>query len=77
MAQGTKICKVCGAEYPYCRTERPIDRFYWQDVACCPEHGAIYFEIGARARGESWPPCSEQKEEAQNASAEKPKKRKR
>lgn len=52
MATGTRICKVCGEEYPYCRTERRADIFRWQDVACCSEHGAIYFERVAIARGE-------------------------
>ena len=43
MAGGTRICKVCGKEYPYCKTFRPTDSFRWQDVACCAEHGAEYF----------------------------------
>ena len=52
MAQGTRICKVCGKEYPYCKTERRVNLFRWQDVGCCPEHAAIYFEEVAIARGE-------------------------
>lgn len=43
MAKATKICKVCGKEYPYCKTFRDDDMFRWQDVACCPEHGSEYF----------------------------------
>ena len=39
----TKICKICGKEYPYCKTFRPVDVFRWQDVACCEEHGSEYF----------------------------------
>ena len=44
MAKGTKICKVCGKEYEYCKTNRPVDLFRWSDVACSPEHAAIYFK---------------------------------
>lgn len=42
MAKGKRICKVCGKEYEYCKTERP-GIYRWQDVACCPEHAAQYF----------------------------------
>lgn len=49
---GTKRCKVCGRKYEYCRTNRPTDIFRWQDVACSPEHGAIYFAQVAEARRE-------------------------
>ncbi len=45
MATATKVCKVCGREYPYCKTERKVAGvFRWQDVACCAEHGNIYLE---------------------------------
>lgn len=50
MAKGYKVCKVCGKTYEYCTTERRIDMFRWQDIACCPEHGAIYFEKVMAAR---------------------------
>lgn len=43
MATGTRICRVCGMEYKYCKTNRREGIFRWQDVACSPEHGAIYF----------------------------------
>lgn len=43
MANGTKICKICGKEYPYCKSALKEDPFRWQDVACCPEHGSQYF----------------------------------
>lgn len=43
MATATKICRVCGKEYKYCKTNRRNGVFRWQDVACSPEHGAIYF----------------------------------
>lgn len=44
MGTRTKICKVCGAEYEACRTPNPQQIFRWRDVACCPEHGAIYLK---------------------------------
>lgn len=44
MAKAIKICKVCGKEYEACHTFRLDGNiFRWQDVACCPEHGAEYF----------------------------------
>ena len=53
MSTATKICKVCGKEYPYCRTERKVAGvFRWQDVACCVEHGSIYRERVLASRGE-------------------------
>jgi len=43
MATATKKCRVCGSEYEACHTLRRVEGiFRWQDVACCPEHGAIY-----------------------------------
>lgn len=39
----TRICKICGKEYPFCYTNRRDNAFRWQDVACCPEHGTEYF----------------------------------
>lgn len=50
MATATKICKVCGAEYPYCKTEFKPGVFRYQDVACCPEHGSIYLAKVLEAR---------------------------
>ena len=51
MATAMKKCKVCGTEYEYCRSVRRIaDVFRWQDVACSPEHGSIYFARVAAAR---------------------------
>ena len=47
----TKICKICGNEYEYCKTKVNTG-FRWLDVACCPEHGAEYFKQIAIARGE-------------------------
>lgn len=43
MATGIRVCRVCGKEYKYCKTNRREGIFRWQDVACSPEHGAIYF----------------------------------
>ena len=46
-----KICKLCGKEYEACFTPRvPGDGDRWQDVACCPEHGAEYIATVIAAR---------------------------
>lgn len=42
MPSGTRKCKICGCEYPYCKTITH-NRFRYQDVACSPEHAAEYF----------------------------------
>lgn len=42
MPTGTRKCKICGCEYPYCKTITK-NRFRYQDVACSPEHAAEYF----------------------------------
>lgn len=55
MAKGFKECKICGKMYEYCTTERRDTIFRWQDVACCPEHGAMYFARVADSRGEKLP----------------------
>ena len=52
MATGFRTCKICGKQYEYCMTNR-IDMFRWQDVACSPEHGALYFQQIADSRGEN------------------------
>lgn len=52
MEKGTKICKVCGKVYPYCKNWNSNDIFRWQDVACCEEHGKQYFAEVLAARGE-------------------------
>lgn len=52
MPKGTRICRICGKEYEYCRTALPKgNRFRWQDVACCAEHGAAYFAKIMESRG--------------------------
>lgn len=43
MPKGTRKCKICGCEYPYCKTVTQ-DRFRYQDVACSPEHATEYFK---------------------------------
>lgn len=44
MANGTKICRVCGKEYQACTTNRLTPGvFRWKDVACTPECGQEYF----------------------------------
>lgn len=50
MATGYKTCKICGKKYEYCMTNRRDTIFRWQDVACSPEHGAIYFQQIAESR---------------------------
>ncbi len=53
MARGTRICKICGKEYEYCTTHNINKNFRWQDVACCPEHGAEYFKMIEESRAAS------------------------
>ena len=50
MIKGTRICKICGKEYPYSKTERAAGIFRYQDVACCVEHGTQYFAEVEAAR---------------------------
>ena len=52
MAVGMKICKVCGKSYPACRAATTGNEYRWQDVACCPEHGAEYLARVKASRGE-------------------------
>ena len=54
MPSGTRKCKICGCEYPYCKTITK-NRFRYQDVACSPEHAAEYFrriELSRSAKAE-------------------------
>lgn len=52
MADATKVCKICGRTYPYCRSLKTADGvFRWQDVACCPEHGSEYLAAVLKSRG--------------------------
>ena len=44
MPQGTRICKICGKEYSYCKTLKAPEMFRWQDVACCAKHGQEYLK---------------------------------
>lgn len=45
---------MCGKKYEACHTLRPNiqSEFRWQDVACCPEHGAEYLKQILISRGE-------------------------
>lgn len=40
-------CKVCGKEFTPCRTNTPLN---WRRVACCAEHGAVWFDMIEKAR---------------------------
>ena len=51
MPKGTRKCKVCGREYPYCQSAQYGGAFRYQDVACCQEHGATYLAMVMEARG--------------------------
>ena len=53
MAKATRVCSICGKEYPYCKTFRKEGVFRWQEVACCQEHGAQYFAEVLAARSAS------------------------
>ncbi len=45
MADKMMACRVCGKAYEPCRTARRSPNvFHWQEVACSPECGAIYFQ---------------------------------
>lgn len=51
MRKATKICRICGKEYPACKAAFDTALNRWQDVACCVEHGAEYFARIAESRG--------------------------
>lgn len=53
MPTGVRKCKVCGCEYTYCKTNRNPNIFRYQDVACCPEHGSVYFAKIMESRSEA------------------------
>ena len=64
MAKATRICRVCGKEYEYCKTWVSNNKFRYQDVACSPECGAKYFAmIEASRSGKKIEPKAEVKEE--------------
>lgn len=52
MPKGTRICKICGKEYEYCKTQRASNIFRWQDVACSYEHGQEYLKQIIRSRSD-------------------------
>ena len=52
----TKICKVCGKEYPICINTIKKDynsTFRWQNVACSPACGSEYFRLVALSRSKT------------------------
>lgn len=54
MTTAIKKCRVCGKEYEACRSARRGDGiFRWREVACSPEHGAIYLAQVLAARESS------------------------
>lgn len=53
--RANRVCKWCGAEYEGCHTIFNGNMYRWQDVACCIEHGALYFEAIANDRGTTLP----------------------
>ena len=44
MPRVKRTCRVCGKTYEACATLYKGTVFRWQDVACCPEHGAEYLK---------------------------------
>lgn len=67
MATGTRICKICGKEYTYCKTWVNADKFRYQDVACSPKCGAEYFAKIAASRSEQVAPQEEAQSETKPA----------
>lgn len=55
MPNAKLVCRICGKEYEACMKWETAEKFRWQNVACCPEHGAEYFVRVLKARGESIP----------------------
>lgn len=48
----TKKCRACGKEYKACPNLGPTEnKFRWQDIACSPECGEVYFRRIAESRG--------------------------
>ena len=49
-----KECRTCGKMYVACRdsVRDPKGSFRWQEVACSPECGTLYFKEILKARGE-------------------------
>lgn len=54
MAKVIKQCRICGKDYEYCHSCRKGDiTFRWQEVACSPECGRMYFYQILKDRGQS------------------------
>lgn len=66
MSAVNKICRVCGKEYEACRSAKGgIGVFRWQEVACSPACGSVYFErIHASRKGDDAEKKSRTKKEA-------------
>ena len=52
MQKATRVCKVCGKPYEYCKTWNNTNKFRWQDVACSYECGVKYFQRVEESRME-------------------------
>jgi len=67
MVKSIKKCRICGKEYEGCKTaiNNYDGVFRWQEVACCPEHGAEYLARVLAARGETAPKKEPEKVEEQ------------
>lgn len=51
MPVAKRTCRVCGKTYEACRTaNRNAGVFHWQEIACSPECGAVYFQRVNEAR---------------------------
>lgn len=53
MIKKVKKCRICGKEYEGCKSaiNNTDGVFRWQEVACCPEHGAEYLRRVLASRG--------------------------
>jgi len=67
---GVRKCKVCGREYPHCETNRPVNINRWQDVACCPDHAAIYFAEIDKSRSAAKPDADTEQTESESLIAD-------
>lgn len=51
MPVAKRTCRVCGKTYEACRTaNRNAGVFHWQEIACSPECGTVYFQRVNEAR---------------------------
>ena len=60
-------CRICGKKYQACGTHKVnTDQFQWQDVACCPEHGAEYLKKILESRKKEIAADTENEEKTEN-----------